>query len=166
MSRCRCCDTEIHASGGKVFCNDICKAIFTQIKETIKTQRKGFYMEMKLKCKRCKQATAGKDYCENCIMRIAEEKQKRKDTDHYRPCEDCKVEMKNPAPNRRRCKTCGIKAARIKQAAHDVKRKAKRDAVRANNPNKRQRAGDKTDVHKSTINPYFLAPQGSKRRTG
>ncbi len=122
-------------------------------------------MEMKLKCKRCKQPTAGKDYCDGCTIKIAEEKQKRKDTDHYRPCEECGTEMKNPAPNRKWCgDPCRKESARIRQAAYDARRKAKRDAARVNNPNKRQRAGDKTDVHKGGINPYFLAPQGSKRR--
>ncbi len=168
MSRCRCCNTEIHGSEGKVYCNEICKAIFVQIKETVKTQREGFYMGMNMLCTTCKRKLVEGEvkYCSTCTERMVKEKERRANTDSYRPCLECGEDMKNPAPNRKWCKACGLKLMRSKQAAHDVKRKARRDEIRKDNPKKRQRAADPTDVHKSTINPYFLAPLGSRRKTG
>ncbi len=157
MSRCKCCDTEILGSEGRVFCNAVCKEIFARIKENVRNQNKEFKTLMKLECTTCKRKLVeGEDkYCTTCTDRMLREKEKRANTDHFRPCKDCKKDMKNPAPNRKRCEECAEKEADKKHKAHDLKRKERRVEVKKIN---------KTEVHKGSINPMFLKPQGSKRR--
>ena len=121
-----------------------------------------------MKCKTCKKKlTEGEsDYCSVCVNRRNEEKKRRAETDWYRPCKDCEVEMKNPAPNRKYCPTCAKKRQRAAIKEKDAVRKKERDILRAANPKRRQRAGDSTDVHKGDIDPKWLQPRGSKRRVG
>ena len=169
MSRCRCCNTEIHGSEGRVYCVEgKCKDIFITIKNRVREQNKKYWSIMDMKCKTCKKKlTEGEDkYCSVCVNRMNNEKKRRAETDYFRPCQDCGEDMKNPAPNRKSCIKCGKKKQRIAIDARDARLKKERDARRANNPNRRQRAGDKTDVHTGTIDPKWLQPMGSKRKVG
>ncbi len=168
-NECRCCNDPIHNSEGRVYCVDTkCKEIFIEVKERIRKQNKEFWKIMNLKCTTCrKRLVEGEDkYCSVCVARSEAVKKRNAETDFYRPCETCKAPMKNPAPNRKRCEECAEAERDEKIKVHNIKRKVKRDAIREKSTKqKRQRAADPTDINKGGIDPKWLKPMGSKRRT-
>ncbi len=114
------------------------------------------------KCSTCKKKLASDEnkYCTICVIRIESDKIRRRNTDYFRPCKECGVDMKNPASNRKWCVECGDKIRTAQQAEQtlirNAKRKAIRDAERAKGIKPQQRAICSTDRYKNTINPKYL----------
>ncbi len=159
----------MYNTGGRIYCvNSKCKDIFIEVKERVRNQNKEFWKIMNLKCSTCKtKLSKGEDkYCSGCVARSEAVKKRNAETDIYRDCKTCKVPMKNPAPNRKWCEACAKATKDEKVKNHNIKRKIKRDELRKKSTKqKRQRAADPTDINKGGIDPKWLKPMGSKRRT-
>ena len=107
MLQCKLCNKD---TGGhtRVYCNKHCKDVFREIKLNVRRQTMAYRKEMNLGCTRCKKLLKDYEgvYCDSCVDYMDKLKEERKDTIHIRPCEECGVDMINPAGNRKWCELC------------------------------------------------------------
>ena len=141
MLLCKLCSKD---TGGyaKVYCGDICKDTFKEIKLEVRRQRMTYRKELSLGCTRCQKLLRSDEglYCDVCVATIAKLKAERKRTVHTRPCKDCGVQMIRPAGNRKWCEKCSLirrKKAITKQIKERKVRTAKTKAEPINKIDKK-----------------------------
>ncbi len=162
---CKMCDKPIYGSQGRVYCDSKCKALAGVIVVRIREQHIKYLEVMKMICTTCRRELVKGEvgYCSTCTERMLEDKEKRANTDNYRPCKSCRKPMKNPAPNRKWCEECSAEKKReawVKQA--DAKKERRKKVKKKKE--EVLKTSDPTVIVKGEINPMFLKPQGSKRR--